>query len=115
MFGIVIRYISCVAAIWLTTVIYPLCASFDSYGALAAAAAVLFLVNSTLRPILKLLTFPIGCFTLGLSGLLIDTLMVWLISQYLPGIRIEGFFVMLTCALLCSLANSAMNYRNKPQ
>lgn len=101
------RLISCGLALWLTTLIFP-GSTFGTYYNLAAAAAVLWLANFLLRPILKVLTIPIGCLTLGLSGLLINALMVWLAVRLIPGIDFAGFWPYVVAAVLTSLTTSLL-------
>lgn len=108
----VIKLISCGLALWLATLIFPAHASYDSVPALLGAAVLLWLINLTVRPLLKLLTIPIGCLTLGLSFLFIDTLMVWIVSELIPGVEISGFFVMLAVSMLISLIGSVLSYKN---
>ena len=43
-----------------------------------------------LRPLLKLLTLPIGCITMGLFSLALDTGAIYLMSVYLPGFSLDG-------------------------
>ena len=42
------------------------------------------------RPLLKLLTLPIGCLTMGLFSLALDTGTIYLMSVYLPGFSLDG-------------------------
>ncbi|MSR85648.1 phage holin family protein [Candidatus Uhrbacteria bacterium] len=55
------------------------------------AAIVLGLVNALIRPILELLTLPITILTLGLFTLIINALMFWLASSFVPGFTVQGF------------------------
>jgi len=55
----------------------------DWQAALIAGGA-LALAYLLLRPILRLLTKPLGCLTLGLIGTLVDTALVWICAMYLP-------------------------------
>ncbi len=97
----ILRLISCGLALWLTTLIFP--SSTADFGAIAGAAVVLWLANFTLRPILKVLTIPIGCLTLGASGLLVNALMVWIAVSIIPGITFVGFWPYLVAAVLTSV------------
>ena len=57
-----------------------------------------------LRPILRLLTAPLGCLTLGLFGLVIDVGLI-----YLCGALVEGFAVSgLLCAALTAVCINAI-------
>jgi len=67
------------------------------------AGALLGLAFMLIRPVLRLLTLPIGCLTLGIFGIVIDTALVLAISS----IRVMGFSVSspvsaLVVALVCN-------------
>ena len=56
------------------------------------AALVLGLVNTFIRPIVKLLAFPITFLTLGLFTFVINAFMVLLTSWIVPGFGVAGFW-----------------------
>jgi putative membrane protein len=103
----IMRLIACGLALWITTLIFK-DSTFGTFYNLAAASVVLWLVNFTLRPILKILTLPIGCITLGLSGILINALMVYLSVKLIPGVEFVGFWPYFVAALLTSLTTSLL-------
>ncbi len=53
-------------------------------------ALVLGILNSTLKPILKILTLPINFMTLGLFGLVINLLILYVATLIVPGFAIAG-------------------------
>ena len=53
-------------------------------------ALVLGVLNSTLKPILKILTLPINFMTLGLFGLVINLLILYVATLIVPGFAIAG-------------------------
>jgi putative membrane protein len=64
------------------------------------AALVLGLVNAVLGSVLRLLTKPISCLTLGLFSLVLNAFLFWLASVAVPGFEVEGA----VAALVGSLA-----------
>jgi len=52
------------------------------------AGLALGVLNLTLRPILRVLTFPLRIITLGLFGLIINGVMIWIITAIFPMIDI---------------------------
>ncbi len=63
----------------------------DSFWPTAVLAAFIFgLLNVTVKPILKILAFPITFISLGFFGLLINILVFWLIT-FVHGVTIDGF------------------------
>lgn len=71
----------------------PLLTPWLAVGALLGAAHLL------LRPILRLLSAPIGCMTLGLSGLAIDVLLLYGCAALVNGFRISGLLYTLLTAI----------------
>ncbi|MBE9104959.1 phage holin family protein, partial [Nostoc cf. edaphicum LEGE 07299] len=57
------------------------------------AAGIIGLVNAFIRPILRILTFPITLLTFGLFTFVINALTLWLASGLTPGtgFEIKGF------------------------
>jgi putative membrane protein len=74
----------------------------DGWQAALIGAVVLGLVNTFIRPILKLLTLPISIVTLGLFSLVINTLMLYLVSWIVPGIGTVGIIRTFVAALIIS-------------
>ncbi len=70
----------------------------------ALIVAVLWgLVMLIIRPILGLLTLPITLITFGLSSLLINALLFWLVSVVVPGFMLSGFIPALEGSVLLTL------------
>lgn len=74
------------------------------------AALVIGLVNATLGNLLKLLTLPIGCLTLGLSSLIINALMFLLAANFVPGFHVDGFIPALIGSLVMSVVTGALHF-----
>ena len=55
------------------------------------------------RPILKLLTLPIGCLTMGLFSIVMDTGVIYLMSMYIPGFALDGPEWALAIALILTI------------
>jgi len=55
------------------------------------AAIVIGLVNALIRPVLSILSLPITILTLGLFTLILNALMFWLASVFVPGFDVNGF------------------------
>jgi putative membrane protein len=73
---------------------------------LLLAGAVLGIVNSFIRPIIKLLSFPIILLTLGLFAIIINVAMLFLTAQLVPSISISGFWAGLWAVLIISFTNN---------
>lgn len=78
----------------------------DGWQAAGWAALVLGLVNLIIKPLVKLLTLPVTILTLGLFGLVINTLMLYIVSWLVPGLGTSGFFQTMLAALIISIITS---------
>ena len=62
------------------------------------------------RPILRLLSAPIGCLTLGLFGLVIDVALIYVCAHFVEGFAVSGLlYAVLTAILIntiCSIVGS---------
>lgn len=84
-----LAFLSCLLAL-------PLCAEMlpgitaHPLSSAVVAGALLGAAYLLLRPVLRLLTLPIGCATLGLSGFAIDMALILLVARYVPGFSVAG-------------------------
>ncbi|WP_144605088.1 phage holin family protein [Algoriphagus algorifonticola] len=69
-------------------------------------AALLILINLTVRPLMILLTLPLTIITFGLFLLVINALVILLADAIIPGFEVSGFWWALLFAILLSLINS---------
>ena len=77
--------------------------SVSSFGAALIAALVLGLVNTFVRPVLLLLTFPVTIITLGLFIFVLNALLFWLVGSFLEGFVVRGFWAALVGSVLYSV------------
>ena len=94
--------------LWLASKIVP-GVTIHSPGDLIAAALLLGIVNAFVRPILVILTFPITLLTLGLFLLVINGLMIELVSYFLSGFVVAGFWPAVLTAIVVSLTSWVMS------
>lgn len=69
------------------------------------AGLVLGLVNLLVRPIVKLLSFPLIILTLGLFYLVINGAMLWLAAALLEGLEVDGCLPAILGGLVIALLN----------
>lgn len=72
-------------------------------------ALVLGVLNSTLKPALKLLTLPINFMTLGLFSVLLHLLMLYLATLIVPGFAITGFLGYILFSVVMAVVASVLN------
>lgn len=100
---IVVNLLACIAAIFLVGYILPDQVQYANISVVLASGAILWLINTLIRPILKLIALPLTVLTLGLFSLVLNTLMVMLTDYLVPGISFGGFMPSLLLALMVSI------------
>ena len=68
-----------------------------------AAGVILGIIHVLLRPLLRLVTMPFGCLTLGLAGLVIDVGLIYLADYLVTGFSVDAFAHALLLALLINV------------
>ena len=84
--------------------------TFNGSGwTLVIAAAVFGVLNTLLKPILKLLTFPLAIFTLGLAWFGVAMFMLWLTDAIVPDFDINGFWTLVWATIIVWASNLALD------
>lgn len=82
-------------------------------GTLIVVALLFGLVNFMVKPIVKLLTFPLFILTLGLITLVVNALMLlltsWLAGKLHLSFHVEGFWTAVVGALIISIVSWALH------
>lgn len=78
----------------------------ESFWVALVVAALLALLNVTLKPILVVLTIPVTILTLGLFLLVINALIILLADALISGFMISNFWWALAFSLILSIVTS---------
>ncbi|MEV0180271.1 phage holin family protein [Streptomyces sp. NPDC050625] len=82
-------------------------------GTLIVVALLFGLVNWLVKPIVKILTFPLFILTLGLITLVVNALMLmltsWLSGKLDVGFHVDGFWTAVVGGLIISIVSWALN------
>lgn len=105
MVNLLIRILFSAIGILLGAMILKSGVHVEDYFTAILAAAFLALLNSTLKPILIILTIPVTLITLGLFLLVINALMIMLASAVVDGFYVDNFWYALLYSLIISLFN----------
>jgi len=113
-----IRLLVNAAALWVATRIVP-GVSFDSgVGPFLVVALLFGVINATLRPLTKILTFPLILLTLGIFALVVNGLMLWLLSSLSSslglGFHVSGFWSAFFGALVVSVVSALLSLTVRP-
>jgi putative membrane protein len=76
-----------------------------SWYTLGAAGFLLAVGYTLIRPILKIITFPLALITLGFSNVLINAGILWGVDYLLPDMTINGLFPLLWGTLILSITS----------
>ena len=100
-----LRMVANAVAILLIGYLLPQIVAVDGVMAALAAAFVLGLVNAVVRPLFVLLTLPVTVVTLGGFLLVINGLLLWLVSAFVPGFHVNGFLAAVAGSALLSIVS----------
>lgn len=81
----------------------------DGFVAALAAAFLLGLVNTLIRPLLLLLTLPVTLLTLGLFIFVINGTLFWFVGSVLRGFVVDSFWHGVLGAVLYSIFTWALS------
>ncbi len=81
----------------------------QSFSAALAAAFVIGLLNTLVRPVLVILTLPVTLLTLGMFLFVINALMFWWAANLLDGFQVRDFGAALIGSLLYTMAGMAIH------
>lgn len=87
----------------------------DSPEALIGGALAIGLVNAVVRPILRVVTFPITVLTLGLFYFVLNGLMFQLAASLIPGFELDGLVAAVGGALVMSIVATVLHVFLKPR
>ncbi|MFF7967219.1 phage holin family protein [Streptomyces sp. NPDC007903] len=85
----------------------------EKVGTLIVVALLFGLVNLLVKPVVKVLTFPLFILTLGLITLIVNALMLlltsWVCGQLNLSFHVEGFWTAVLGGLIISIVSWALN------
>jgi putative membrane protein len=76
-----------------------------SFWTLVFAAAVFGILNTILKPIVKLITLPLALVTLGIAWFFVSMLMLWLTDLIVGKFDIHGFWNYVWATIIVWIAN----------
>lgn len=108
-----IRVLIQAAVLGLIALLLPHWVSLAGAGAAVIAIVLISLASALIRPllfVLRILTLPLSCLTLGLFSLALsfgaNVLILWVVDQLLSGMTIHGTWPLLGTAFLLGLSHT---------
>jgi putative membrane protein len=86
----------------------------SSAGALLAAAAVFGVLNTLVKPLLRLITIPLAIITFGIAWFFVSLLMLLLTQEFVSGFNINGFWTLVEATLIVWLVNLVLDLAPGP-
>jgi putative membrane protein len=86
----------------------------SNVGTLLAAAAVFGVLNTILKPLLRLVTLPLAFLTLGLAWFFVSLLMLVLTRDIVSGFHVHGFGTLVLATLFIWIVNVVLDYTPGP-
>ena len=77
----------------------------SSAGALLLAAAVFGVLNTILKPLLRLITLPLAIITFGIAWFFVSLFMILLTEAIVPGFKVHGFTTLIEATLIVWIVN----------
>ena len=110
---LLIRLLVNAAALWVATRLVPGVVYDGGALPLLGVALVFGVVNALIRPVAKILTFPLIIVTLGIFALVINGLMLWLTSSLSSalglGFHVSGFWAAFWGGLVVSIVSTILS------
>ena len=108
----IIRLLVNAAALWVATRLVPGVEYSGGWLPFLGVALVFGFVNAFVRPVARILTFPLIILTLGLFLIVINALMLWLTSRLSAafgfGFYVHGFWAAFFGALVVSIVSTLL-------
>ncbi len=105
MANFIIRIIGNAVALYVAFLVIPGFLVSGSWEQYLIAGLMLALLNMIVRPIIKLISFPLILLTLGLFTLIINILMLWILDYLVSFVTIEGFMALIWATIIVSIVN----------
>lgn len=83
-------------------------------GSLLAAAAVFGVLNTILKPFLRLVTLPLAILTLGVAWFFVSLLMLVITAHIVSGFHIHGFWTYVEATLMVWAVNVVLDVTPGP-
>ena len=79
-------------------------------AALLEAAAVFGVLNTVLKPLLRLVTLPLAILTLGIAWFFVSMLMLVITKAIVSGFQIHGFWALVEATLIVWAVNLVLDF-----
>ena len=104
LWSVLIRWMLTAISVWVATCMVR-GVDYADWQSLFAAAMILGILNTLVKPILILVALPLVLLSLGFMLLIINALLLILTSRLVPGFHVDGFWSALGASLIISIVS----------
>lgn len=104
---LILRFLLNLLGLWLAASLVSGFTVTGNWKGYIIAALVLTLLNLLVKPILKLITLPLIIISLGLFGLVINAVILWLTSQFTGYLIIDNLIALWWATIILTAVNIA--------
>lgn len=108
MHGLILRWLTTAAALWLTSLLFSGIRVGGVFSLLLASLA-LAILNAVVRPLLLLATLPLTLITLGAFIFVVNAIVLKLAAFFVIGFEVSGFWTALFGAIALSIIHLLLN------
>lgn len=83
-------------------------------GSLIAAAAVFGVLNTVLKPLLRVVTLPLAILTFGIAWFFVSLLMLVITRSIVSGFHVHGFWTLVKATLIIWIVNLVLDFTPGP-
>ena len=105
MIGFLVRILGNSAALYIAYLFVPGFGFDGGVKEFLMAGIILGLLNLTVKPVLKFISFPVIILTLGLFSLVINALLLWLVDYIFDFIAIDGLIALSLATIVITVVN----------
>ena len=105
----IIKVLVNAAALWVAAYFVPGIDLTADIWQILLIALVFGLINTFLKPILKLLSLPVIILTLGLFAIIVNVILLAITAGLMEGLTIDGFLPALLGAIVISIVSAILS------
>lgn len=107
--GLILSFIGSAIALFATAYVVP-GVNVTDLRALIIATIIVGLINTFIRPILRLISLPITLVTFGLFAIVINAITFSLAAFFAPGFEIDGIIPAFVGAIVLSITSTMIDF-----
>lgn len=106
----IVRILANALAIYLAAFFVPGVSADGDWKLFLIAGVALSLINTFIRPVLKIISLPLIILTFGFFSIVINILTIWLLTRFIPELIISGVVAYFFTSLIVSLVNWTFDF-----